>query len=75
LNLLANVDVVLDIFKGCVLGQLLQELTDFFFSGFHVSEPPGTYIVPRFGLVWDILSAYFQCPDNVGAQPTAELAG
>ena len=56
--------MVLDIFQGCILGQLLQELANPFFGRFRVSRLRGPYILLRFGRVWDILTAHFQHPAN-----------
>jgi len=53
LDLLANVDVVLDIFQGCIFGQVVEELANLFFGRFHPRKPPSDHILPRGVGSWD----------------------
>src|SRR2546428_5713410 len=60
LNLLADVDVILDVLQRCVLRQLLEELANLFFGRFHASQPPRGYIIPRSARSRDTFSAPLQ---------------
>jgi hypothetical protein len=41
LDLLANVDVVLDIFQGCIFRQLFEDLANLSLADFMVQRPSG----------------------------------